>query len=254
MISKTLGTASRKFAKLRADHPDVGLFAQALYPLLVASSDDFGRQQADAFTVKHSVWSTTPEDETTFEAALKAMQAVGLIHRYRIGDGIYLQVVDFEAHQQGLHKRTASKFPEPPEIPGDSLLRELNLTEQKRTEPSRAPTVFSGSLPREHLPHVACDPTFSHCVPDAVHRKLQNTLAPKYGGNRDKAGEVLKNWYPTVWAALADDFVMGDAFKFWQGRFDATFASTDSAVKKPEPVSNVPGVEQTQEKLRRYQR
>ena len=138
MISKTLGTSSRKFARLRERHPRIGLFAQALYPLIVASSDDFGRLQGDAFTVKHSVWSTAPDDEVTFEAALSALSQEGLIVRYVVGDETFLEVVDFAPHQSGLHKRTASRFPEPsgkfPEIPGDSLLRELKGTELKGTE------------------------------------------------------------------------------------------------------------------------
>ncbi len=157
MISKTLGTASRKFARLRADYPDVGLFAQALYPLFVANADDWGRQKADPFTVKHSVWSTAPEDETVFSAALVAMVGVGLILLYTIDGETYAQVVDFDAHQVGLQKRTnARMLPAPPnmaessansttsanfvevqESRGNSSLRELNLTEQKRREPAR---------------------------------------------------------------------------------------------------------------------
>lgn len=134
MISRTLGTSSRKFARVRTEHPAIGLFAQALYPLLVASSDDFGRQQADAFTVKHSVWSTAPESEDEFSAALIALHSVGLVQLYRFREGSFLQIVDFEAHQQGLHNRTKSKYPSPPEIPEDSLLTEQKGTEQKRTE------------------------------------------------------------------------------------------------------------------------
>ncbi len=137
MISKTLGTSSRKFARVRTEHPTIGLFAQALYPLLVASSDDFGRQQADPFTVKHSVWPTAPENEDDFCAALLALHKVGLVQLYGAVDARYVQVVDFEAHQQGLQKRTRSKYPDPPEIPeslGNAVLTELNRTEWKRTE------------------------------------------------------------------------------------------------------------------------
>src|SRR3990167_10529014 len=132
MISKTLGTSSRKFSRLREF--DAGLFARALYPLLIASSDDCGRQQADPFTVKHSVWSTAPEPESAFRQALTALRDVGLILLYSVNSGCFLQIVDFEEHQQGLHKRTESKYPPPQEIPGDSLLTELNRTEGKRTE------------------------------------------------------------------------------------------------------------------------
>src|SRR3954464_3828046 len=93
MISKSLGCSSRKFARLRTDHPDVGLFAQALYPLLVASSDDFGRQQGDSFTVKHAVWSTAPESEDVFARAIDAMHDVGLLVRYDVDGNTYLQIV-----------------------------------------------------------------------------------------------------------------------------------------------------------------
>lgn len=113
MISKTLGTSSRKFARLRERHPHIGLFAQALYPLIVASSDDFGRLQGDAFTIKHSVWSTAPDDETKFEDALMALVSEQLIERYDVGGETFLQVVDFDRHQAGLHKRTESCFPPP---------------------------------------------------------------------------------------------------------------------------------------------
>jgi len=149
MISKTLGTSSRRFARLRADQPGVGLFAQALYPLLVANADDWGRQKGDGFTVKHGVWSTAPEDDATFDRALDAMAAVGLVTRYQVGSETYAQIVDFDAHQRGLHKRTASLCPAPPavecgtsgksaELPQSSPLIELNLTEQNRTEGARA--------------------------------------------------------------------------------------------------------------------
>lgn len=159
MVSKTLGCSSRKFARLRQDYPSIGLFAQALYPLLIANSDDFGRQQGDAFTVKHAVWSTAPEHELAFDEALQALDKVGLVSRYTVDGAIYLHIIGFEEHQQGLHKRVASRFPEPPgnsrnfpEIPGDSLLREQNRTEQKGTEgkvpgtsvpepPARAPVM-----------------------------------------------------------------------------------------------------------------
>lgn len=135
MISKTLGCGSKKFARLRSQHPAVGLFAQALYPLIVANSDDFGRQKGDAFSIKHAVWSTAPEDEAGFQAALEALHAEQLIQRYDIGDETYLQVIDFDTHQQGLHKRTSSRFPEPPGTSGESPLTELNRTEENGTDP-----------------------------------------------------------------------------------------------------------------------
>lgn len=111
-------------------------------------------------------------------------------------------------------------------------------------------SVLSGALPREHLTHVLCDPTFSRCVPSAVHAKLKNLLAPKFTGDREKADQALRDWYPTVWATLPDDFVMGEAFKFWQGRFDAAFASKDAAANGQR--SSAPSADSTAEYLRKH--
>lgn len=114
--------------------------------------------------------------------------------------------------------------------------------------------VLSGALPRDHASHYLCDPTFSRCVPASVHAKLKSLLAPKFAGDREQAQSALETWYPTVWLTLPADFVMGEAFRFWQGRFDAAFASADAvgssnSFKKPEPKSNVPSADETR---RRY--
>ena len=69
-------------------------------------------------------------------------------------------------------------------------------------------------------------------MPDAVHRKLADLLAPKHAGDRDAAKAALQVWYPTVWAELQVGTVMGDAFKFWQAHFDAAFASKPKKVSK----------------------
>jgi hypothetical protein len=121
---------------LRSEYPDVGLFAQALYPLVVASSDDFGRQKGDAFSGKYAVWATAPDDEKTFDRALEALRAVQLIQRYEVDGETYMQIVDFDQHQQGLHKRTRSSFPEPPGITeaAPEIPSELKRTEQKGIE------------------------------------------------------------------------------------------------------------------------
>jgi hypothetical protein len=116
IISRTLGT-SRRFADLSKHAGKLTEFAQALYPMVVVHSDDHGRQHGDAFTVKHAIWPTTPRTESEFDKALRAMEAVGLIARYAIAGVMYLQVLNFDEHQQGLHKRRASKFPE---FPGTS--------------------------------------------------------------------------------------------------------------------------------------
>jgi hypothetical protein len=140
LISRTLGS-SRKFAALNQQAGKLAEFAQALYPMLVANADDFGRQAGDAFTVKLVVFPSSPRKETEFFAALTAMHHVGLIQCYETEKGQVIQVVDFKEHQPGLSKRTTSKFDEPPVkftgTPGNSLLRELNRTEEKGTEQNR---------------------------------------------------------------------------------------------------------------------
>tara|TARA_R100001086_G_scaffold175824_1_gene96889 strand:+ start:921 stop:1616 length:696 start_codon:yes stop_codon:yes gene_type:complete len=109
MISKELGS-SRRFAAL--GKTENGEFAQCLYQLVVTWSDDFGRSSGDAFTVKHRVFPTNARDETAFESALVQMEGVGLIRRWSVENQHVLEVVGFDDHQNGLHKRTRSKFPD----------------------------------------------------------------------------------------------------------------------------------------------
>lgn len=139
VILRTLGS-SRKFADVCARGARLGEFCQALYPLLVASSDDYGRLSGDAFTVKHAVFPTSRRTEAEFDASLDAMRAAGLVHRYVANGTQILQIVDFGKGQPNLHKRTPSQFPEfsggIPEIrekPSQLNGIELNSTEQNRT-------------------------------------------------------------------------------------------------------------------------
>lgn len=145
LISRTLGS-SRKFAALLREAGKLGEFAQALFPMLVSHSDDFGRMAGDAFTVKHAVFPTSPRKESDFTVVLGAMSRVGLIEWYDADGQQVLQIVDFDSHQPGLHKRTASKFPgnsgKFPEIPSQS-----NRTESKGIEGNR--TVGAKTAPGE---------------------------------------------------------------------------------------------------------
>ena len=161
MISRNLGS-SRKFHAVNARCGKLGDFAQALFPLIVVNADDFGRLEGDAFTVKHKVFPVSPRTEEDFETVLQAMSDVGLIRFYEVGGDRYLEVVNFDREQPGLHKRTKSDYPDPPplqesfgkfpevpgnsqsfrEIPGDSgnpgnFPDEPNLTEPNRTEQNR---------------------------------------------------------------------------------------------------------------------
>src|SRR5690242_8188982 len=102
LISRSLGS-SRKFAALQKQAGKLGEFAQVLFPLLVSTSDDWGRQSGDAFTVKHAVFPTSPRREDEFVAALTAMHYVGLIRWYEADGGQVIQIVDFDVHQPNLH-------------------------------------------------------------------------------------------------------------------------------------------------------
>ena len=110
IISRTLGT-SRKFAALTGR---LGEFSAALFSLLVAWSDDFGRLEGDAFTVKHRVWPTSGRPEKDFQESLKLLHRVGLIELYVIEEQQYVVIVAFDDHQYLNRKRTTSKFPDPP--------------------------------------------------------------------------------------------------------------------------------------------
>lgn len=152
-ISASLST-SQKHAALPAVVPALAEFCQALFPLLVVHADDFGRLQGDAFTVKHQCWPTSPRSVEEFNAALSALHRVGMVQRYAVDGREYLCVVNFEPHQPGLNKRTRSKLPDPPELPGISrklpdtpdvvgsvpvIPSEQNRTEQKGTERKSTP-------------------------------------------------------------------------------------------------------------------
>lgn len=144
MISKSLST-SQRFLALNDVAGRLAEFCQLLYPLIVAHTDDFGRMAGDPQTVKFLVFPGSPRKVPEFLAALLHLETVGLIQLYPATPGddsrMCLQVNNFDPHQSGLHKRTKSRFPEPPaisrklrEVPGNSRSREEKGTEEKRTE------------------------------------------------------------------------------------------------------------------------
>lgn len=136
MISKSLST-SRKYGRLTEVAGRRAEFCQALYPLLVAHADDFGRLAGDVYTVKHAIVPTSPRKEHDIASALAALHLVGLIEWYEVGEDKCIQITNFDAHQQGLHKRTRSMIPDPsgkfPEIPTEEKGTEEKGTKQKGT-------------------------------------------------------------------------------------------------------------------------
>lgn len=145
LITRTLG-GSRRFHALADVAGPLGEFSQLLFTLLVVNADDFGRLAADGESVKFQVFPSSHRSFPDFEAALTALDAVGLIGLYDVNGQKYLQVNHFEDHQWGLTKRTTSKIPVFPgkfqELPGNSRVArargtELNRTELKGTEGKR---------------------------------------------------------------------------------------------------------------------
>jgi hypothetical protein len=149
LIGKALST-SQRYAELHRAAGPLAEFCQSLYPLLIVHADDFGRQAGDPFTIKHGVCPTSPRSLADVTQALHALHEVGLVAWYEVNGRKYLQIVEFDRHQQGLHKRTRSEFPDVSgnfqEIPGNSQnIPEtpditgnppeiLGRTEQNRTE------------------------------------------------------------------------------------------------------------------------
>lgn len=137
MISKSLST-SEKYARLTTEAGDLAEFCQALYPLLVAHSDDYGRMSGDVYTVKVLVVPGSPRTLDDVHRAIQALHAVGLITWYDTPQQRkVIQINSFDDHQPGLHKRTKSRFPgipgNLPEIPSEGKGTELNRTEENRT-------------------------------------------------------------------------------------------------------------------------
>lgn len=135
MISKSLST-SEKYAALVTSAGELCEFCHALYPLIVSHSDDFGRLQGDPFTVKHACYPASRRDLSEFGRGLAHLQDVDLITWYSVERKKYIQIVKFEKHQTGLHKRTKSAFPRVPGTSGNcpEMSGQENLTELKGRE------------------------------------------------------------------------------------------------------------------------
>jgi hypothetical protein len=112
MISKSLGS-SRRFAAV--DAGALTEFAQLVYVLIVSHTDDFGRLEGDAETIKMRVFpAAATRTVKDFAKALEALHKAGLVIWYQVKGKDLLEVTQFSEHQSGLHKRTSSKFPDPP--------------------------------------------------------------------------------------------------------------------------------------------
>ena len=131
---------------------DLSLKAALLFTWIIPHLDDFGRMQANPRRLKAVVVPMRDDiDLRDIHASLLEMEKQNLLSLYSVENELYISVSKFEQHQQGLHKRTISKFPPPPaleaalnldsgkfrEIPGDSPRTEQNRREQEQEEKRR---------------------------------------------------------------------------------------------------------------------
>ncbi|MEW8985568.1 MAG: hypothetical protein AB2401_00855 [Bacillus sp. (in: firmicutes)] len=135
MLSKVI-SISEKVNEL----PDV--FDMLLFTWMIPHTDDFGRMVGSPAKVKALVVPLQSKDISEIKASLSRLHAAELIAWYEVDGERFIQILNFDKHQQGLHKRTKSKFPEYipgdsgkfPRIPSEQNRTELNRRELKRTE------------------------------------------------------------------------------------------------------------------------
>ena len=123
-------------------------FAALLFSWLIPHSDDYGVIPGSPGRIKALVVPRRKQSEADIDAALEEMRRVGLIYRYRHAGQPYIQLVRFDQHQEGLHKRTAPRNPlysqaasassdsagDFPEVPGGSAPTEPKPKQLKPSE------------------------------------------------------------------------------------------------------------------------
>ncbi|OMF70474.1 DnaD domain-containing protein [Paenibacillus glucanolyticus] len=129
MLSKVI-SISEKVNTL----PD--LFDMLLFTWMIPHSDDFGRLTGSPAKVKALIVPMLSKSIADIDSSLARLHDNGLINWYEAEEEKVIQIESFDKHQQGLHKRTKSKFPD---FPGNSgnvqeIPSELNRTEQNGTE------------------------------------------------------------------------------------------------------------------------
>jgi DnaD/phage-associated family protein len=134
MLSKVI-SISEKVNTL----PD--LFDMLLFTWMIPHSDDFGRLTGSPAKVKALIVPMLSKSIADIDSSLARLHENGLINWYEANGEKVIQIESFDKHQQGLHKRTKSKFPEfpgssgnPPKIPSELKGTELNRTEEKGIE------------------------------------------------------------------------------------------------------------------------
>jgi hypothetical protein len=232
MISKSLGS-SRKFHSVRIKCGKLGDFAQALFPLIVVSCDDFGRLEGDAFTIKHKVFPISPYREEEFEIVLQAMNEVGLVRLYFAGGDRFLEVVNFDREQPNLNKRTKSEFPDPQVDFGISknileIPLEPNLTKPNLTEPNS--TAADAALSKSSEVLVEIYKAENKVLPDILEftKERRKQCRTRLAKNPDK---FIDQFTRAVIKAQETPFLRGEGSQGWRADFD-WFISNDRNVVK----------------------
>ena len=111
-------------------------FDMLLFTWMIPHTDDFGRLVGSPAKIKALVVPMLDKTVKNIEESLTRLGENGLITWYEVDGEKIVQIDNFEKHQQGLHKRTRSKFPDIPETSGKITKNpsEQNRTELKRTE------------------------------------------------------------------------------------------------------------------------
>lgn len=91
MISKSIST-SKKLAK-------VSLLAKIIYTWTIPHTDDYGRMDGDAESIKAVVIPRIDESITTIEKALIQLETFCLIKRYKVENEVYLMILEFDKFQ-----------------------------------------------------------------------------------------------------------------------------------------------------------
>ncbi len=113
--------------------PDV--FDMLLFTWMIPHTDDFGRMAGSPAKIKALVVPMLDKGIADVARSLDVLADAGLILIYEAEGDRVIQVVNFEKHQSGLHKRTKPKFPAPPEdVPGNSGNRQEFPLEGKGRE------------------------------------------------------------------------------------------------------------------------
>ena len=107
MISKSISVSTKVNS--------ISDFSALLFTWMVPHADDYGVLDGDEGTIKALVVPRRKQTvlQTVLQTgqALAEMQKAGLIWRYIYKNRKYIQFVNWEENQEGLHKRTACKHP-----------------------------------------------------------------------------------------------------------------------------------------------